>query len=209
VEHGLNGSWLLAVVSTQALCVLAARLAPDLPASEPLLFVALAMYLLGCLLYVLLVALLVYRFAFVRLTPAEFTPDYWINMGAAAITTLAGATLMASSGRWVLLRELLPFLMGFSLLFWVTATWWIPLLVVLEVWRHLPRWRLPLVSGAEAWGRVFPLGMYTAATLQLARATGLNALLAIPSVVLYVALLAWLLTFVARVRQLVARAAGR
>jgi tellurite resistance protein TehA-like permease len=209
LEHGLNGSWLLAVVSTQALCVLTAQLAPALPATEPLLFVALATYLLGCWLYLVLVALLVYRFAFVRLTPAEFTPDHWISMGAAAITTLAGATLIASSGRWVFLRELLPFLTGLSLLSWVAATWWIPLLVVLDVWRHLPRWRLPPVCGVEAWGRVFPLGMYTAATLQLARATGLDGLLPIPAVAMYVALLAWLLTGVGFVRELVAHARRR
>jgi tellurite resistance protein TehA-like permease len=205
LEQGLNGSWLLTVVSTQGLCVLGAQLAPELPATELLLFLALTMYLLGCLLYVVLVALVVYRFVFVRLARAEFAPDYWITMGAAAITTLAGATLIASSGRWAFLSQMLPFLTGLTLLFWVGATWWIPLLAALDVWRHLPPERLPLVAGAKAWGRVFPLGMYGTATLQLARATGLTFLLPIPGYVVYLAMLAWLLTFIGVCREGVAR----
>lgn len=54
------------------------------------------MHLLGCVLYILLITLTFYRFAFFRLMPETLTPAYWINMGAVAITTLAGATLGAS-----------------------------------------------------------------------------------------------------------------
>jgi tellurite resistance protein TehA-like permease len=206
LERGLSGSWLLLVVSTQALCVLGAQLAPRLQATQPLLFAALSMYLLGCLLYVVLAALLLYRLVFVRLLPAEFTPDDWIGMGAAAITTLAGATLVASSGRWAFLSQLRPFLTAFSLLFWAVATWWIPLLIALDVWRHLPGRGPLLVAGPEAWGRVFPLGMYTTGTLELARATGVDGLLPVASVGMDVAVLAWLLTLVACMRGQLAHA---
>ena len=71
------------------------------------------------------------------------TPPYWINMGAVAITTLAGSSLLLQSDRWSFLVMLRPFLAGFTLFFWATATWWIPLLVILGVWRHLVR-RFPL-----------------------------------------------------------------
>ena len=208
LERGLNGSWLLAVVSTQAAGVLGAVLAPELPATEPLLLVALALYLLGCLLYVALLPLVVYRLTFVRLTPAELTPDYWITMGAAAITTLAGATLVSSSSRWSFLADLLPFLMGFTLLFWAAATWWIPLLIALEVWRARSGRHLRLASGPEAWARVFPLGMYATATLELARVTGLSVLQPVGQGMAYVALLAWLLTGASLLRPRVFEESG-
>jgi tellurite resistance protein TehA-like permease len=52
---------------------------------------------------------------------------------------------------------------GFTLFFWATATWWIPLLLLLEGWRHL--WRhVPLRYETDDWGIVFPAGMYTVAT---------------------------------------------
>jgi tellurite resistance protein TehA-like permease len=199
LRRGLNGSWLLVVVSTQALSVLATLLARELAAAEALLFLALALYLLGCLLYIVLIALVLYRLVFVPLLPTEFTPDYWITMGAAAITTLAGATLLSSTGRWVDLDQLSPLLLGLSLLFWAGGSWWIPLLVVLDVWRRSSvGWRLSY--GSAAWARVFPLGMYATATHELGRAGGLSLLLPLSTGVLYVALAAWLLTFAGLLR---------
>jgi hypothetical protein len=35
-----------------------------------------------------------YRYAFFKMAPADLSPPYWINMGAVAISTLAGATLL-------------------------------------------------------------------------------------------------------------------
>ena len=40
------------------------------------------MFLLGCMLYILIIALILYRFLFFSLTAPEFTPAYWIDMGA-------------------------------------------------------------------------------------------------------------------------------
>src|SRR3546814_6741515 len=94
------------------------------------------MFLIGCMLYLSIITLIFYRLTFIRLTMAEFTPAYWINMGAVAITTLAGSTLILHGRRWLIIQELMPFLKGFTLFFWAAATWWIPLLVILMIWRH-------------------------------------------------------------------------
>jgi hypothetical protein len=58
-------------------------------------FAALAYYLLGTMLYVLLSALILFRWVFRPMHPAEMGAPWWINMGAVAIATLAGARLMA------------------------------------------------------------------------------------------------------------------
>jgi tellurite resistance protein TehA-like permease len=161
------------------------------------------MYLLGCMLYLSIITLIFYRLTFISLTSAELTPPYWINMGAVAITTLAGATLILNAAQLSLLGELLPFLKGFTLFFWAAGTWWIPLLLILGIWRHGYK-HYPLTYDPQYWGMVFPLGMYTASTFQLSKALNLDFLLAIPRVFIGIALVAWLATFVGLIRRVVA-----
>lgn len=52
LAHGLNGAWLLLVVATEAISILACFLALRTNAPPPLVFTALAFYLLGAMLYV-------------------------------------------------------------------------------------------------------------------------------------------------------------
>ncbi len=194
-EVGLNGAWLLTVVGTQAVSVLACRLTPGLAlAPEVPLFLALAFWLVGSMLYVWLIALIFHRILFLPLSPKELTPPYWINMGAMAISTLAGVCLVGEAGRMPLLAELLPVLKGMTLLFWATATWWIPVLLALGAWRHLVK-RVPLTYEHGYWAAVFPLGMYTACSQNLVRVFGLPFLNPIPRASVWVALAAWGWTF--------------
>ncbi len=202
-EEGLNGAWLLTVVGTQAVSVLASRLVPALAedAPEAPLFLALAFWLVGSMLYVWLIALIFHRILFLPLSPREMTPPYWINMGAMAISTLAGVCLVGEAGRIPLLTELQPFLKGMTLLFWATATWWIPVLLALGAWRHLAK-RVPLTYEHGYWAAVFPLGMYTVCTQNLIRVFRLPFLDPIPAVFVWISLMAWGLTFIGLARHL-------
>jgi tellurite resistance protein TehA-like permease len=207
-RRGLNGFWLIAAVATQSVSALAAPIAAQFEENaEIVLFVSLIFYLMGCMLYINIIVLIFHRLTFIPLTPEEMTPPYWISMGATAITTQAGASLILNSGQSRLLSELAPYLKGFTLFFWAGGTWWIPLLIALGVWVHVVR-RVPLHYTPQFWGVVFPLGMYTASTFQLARATGLDFLFAVPHATIYVALLAWTLAFAGMLRRFARDLAG-
>jgi tellurite resistance protein TehA-like permease len=194
IGEGLNAAWLIAVVATQSIAVLGCVIAPTFSSPEFPLLVSAAMHMAGFMLYLPLIGLLLYRLWFLELTPQQLTPPYWINMGALAISTLAGARLIQAAGAFRLLQELRPFLEGSTFFFWAAATWWIPLLLLLGFWRHVVR-RFPLVYDPQYWGLVFPLGMYTTCTVQLSRALELPELMVVARGFVWVALAAWLLAF--------------
>ena len=203
LEKGLNGAWLVAVVGTQAVSVLGSLIADELPAgSGP--FTALCFWLLGGMLYVWLISLIFYRILFFPLSPGDLTPPYWINMGAMAISALAGARVAALSDQSQLIAELQPFIKGGTLLFWATATWWIPTLLALGAWRHV-RQKYPLRYDHGYWSAVFPLGMYTVATKTIADSFDLPFLTALPTVFVWIALAAWAATFLGLLLSLVPR----
>jgi tellurite resistance protein TehA-like permease len=206
LDKGLSGVWLLVVVATQSVCVLGCLVAPHLPegGTEPGLFAALCFWLAGGMLYLWLIALILYRILFRPLAPADLTPPYWINMGAMAISTLGGVSLAAAARGSGLLTDLLPFVKGLTLMFWATATWWLPLLLMLGAWRHGVK-GYPLTYDHGYWGAVFPLGMYAVCTLRLTREFGLPFLAPLGEAFAWVSLASWAVTAVGLTRRLAPR----
>ena len=192
LAHGINGGWLLPVVAAQSVAVLGVQLAPGFgDDTQAVLFFSLCLWLGGGMLYMWIISMIFYRYTFFVLLPSELAPPYWINMGAVAISTLAGSLLVSAAPQSPLLASLLPFLKGLTLLFWATATWWIPMLVILGVWRHVYR-RFPFRYDALYWGAVFPLGMYTVCTIRLSQAIDVPMLADAAHLFVYVALAAWM-----------------
>jgi len=202
LADGINGGWLLPVVAAQSVAVLGAQLSGGFGANQAnVLLFCLIVWLGAGMLYIWIISLIFYRYTFFTISPSDLAPPYWINMGAVAISTLAGTMLLAAAPQSPLLGELTPFIKGLTLLFWSTATWWIPMLIILGIWRHLYR-RFPLRYDPLYWGAVFPLGMYTTCTLRLTKVMDAASLMFIPRGFVYIALAAWALTLLGLLRQL-------
>ncbi|MBK7251853.1 MAG: tellurite resistance/C4-dicarboxylate transporter family protein [Gammaproteobacteria bacterium] len=202
LDRGISGGWLLAVVATQSVAVLSALLAAHIaqPHKLEMNFFALSMWLWGGMLYIWMMSLIFYRYTFFRFQPGDLSPPYWINMGAMAISTLAGSLLIVNAPDAPFLDSLRPFLKGFTIFYWATGTWWIPMLLLLGVWRYVYK-RFPLAYDPLYWGAVFPLGMYATCTQELMLAMGFDFLAPLPRIFLYAAFAGWLAAFIGVVRS--------
>jgi tellurite resistance protein TehA-like permease len=198
---GLDGTWLLIVVAPQSSAILGAQIAGGFSSPEIVIFASLSLYLLGGAFYLVIITFILYRWFFAPMAPEQLTPSYWINMGAAAITTLAGARLSSAVVSVPFLAITRDYIIGDTLLFWSVASWWIPLLAGLMVWRHLIR-RFRLFYQFDYWSLVFPLGMYAAATLTFAQTIGVEFLTPVPRFFFWVAITAWCITFFGMMRRL-------
>lgn len=202
LDKGITGGWLLSVVATQSISVLSALISAHLeqPYRLQMNFLALSMWLWGGMLYIWMISLIFYRYTFFKFLPGDLSPPYWINMGAMAISTLAGAVLIKDTADAPFLLSVLPFLKGFTIFYWATGTWWIPMLFILAIWRHVYK-RFPLVYDPLYWGAVFPIGMYTVCTYQIAQSMNLSFLFFIPKYFIYLAFAVWLMAFSGLIRR--------
>ena len=193
VLGGVNGSWLEWIVATQSLSLAAATLVAAWPSQSALLAPAAAgLWCVGVLIYLMIVALILLRWLTVPMTPAALGPPYWILMGATAISVLAGARALALPADIPVVRATAGFVEGFSFALWAFGTWWIPLLIILGLWRHVRR-HWPLSYEPTLWSVVFPLGMYSVATLTFGKVARLAFMEPLARFMLWVAVAAWVL----------------
>lgn len=197
----INGAWLVWVVATQSLVIIAAAVAPEAPSTwlrDYLPVVAICLWGVGVTLYLILIVIVFLRLLLVEFSPAEMVPAYWIAMGATAISVRAAAGILVLhiSATADLVNELRPFLLGLSVALWAFGTWWIPLLVLFGVWRYLIR-HYPRSYEPRLWSVVFPLGMYTVASWSLGHAAGgLTFMTSIARFWFWIGFAAWIVVLV-------------
>ncbi|WP_297692659.1 tellurite resistance/C4-dicarboxylate transporter family protein [Phenylobacterium sp.] len=212
----VHGGWLIAIVGTQSLVILGARIIPEQGALAPSLFVLIHMlWGVGLAFYGIFITLFCYRIFFFEVGPEDVTPLLWVVMGAAAISTNAGSMLILTRSGVPFLVSMRPFIDGVTLIMWIWATWWIPMLVLFGLWKHGLK-RVPLSYTPMLWSLVFPLGMYALASLRLGLAAEFAPLRRLAETMVWVALAAWALTAIglvaavwARARRLVAPVSAR
>jgi tellurite resistance protein TehA-like permease len=197
VLSSANGTWFIWVVASQSVAVSAATLQPHAATWQrgPLAILAVFSWSVGIFLYAASGVFVSLRLMLYELKPTDLEPPYWVSMGAAAITVLAGARIveMASAPMVNATRGLVA---GTSVVFWSFATWLIPPLVAAGWWRHRTH-RVPLTYDATLWSIVFPLGMYAVAGIYLGKADHLPVVGTVGFAELWVALAVWVVVAVA------------
>jgi tellurite resistance protein TehA-like permease len=195
VLRDFNGTWFIWVVGTQSLSIVAAGLVTHVGAASSKRYLAEAatcLWGVGVVLYLVLVVIIVLRLMVVEVTPREMGPAYWIAMGATAISVRAAAGLLAlppGTGGFPL-GEMRPFVLGSSVVLWSFGSWWVPLLGLFGLWRHVLR-HFPLTYEPRLWSMVFPLGMYTVASYTLGQAGHFVFMVTIAKVWVWVGVVAW------------------
>lgn len=190
----VNGTWFVWVVGTQSVAVAATALVPFGAFGAALVVFATLCWSIGLVLYLLLAALGLARLLVQRVTATALVPPYWVFMGAAAITVLAGARLLSLPDVDRLLPH--PAIAAASVVLWAFCTWLVPLLLALGVWRHVVK-RESLAYDTALWSMVFPVGMYGVASHQLGDVIDVHWLTAFGAGEAWVAVAVWLLVFVA------------
>lgn len=190
----VHGGWLIAIVGTESLVILGTIVAPGLGSLSSAVFVLIhLLWGIGLALYGIFITLFAYRIFFFDVEPEDITPLLWVVMGAAAIATNAGSTLILTDNGMPFLHSMRPFIDGVTLVMWAWATWWIPLLLLFGIWKHGVR-RIPLTYTPMFWSLVFPLGMYALASLRLSLAADFLPLRTISQAMVWIALAAWATT---------------
>lgn len=198
---GLNGTWFIWSVASQSVAVLAASLEPTAGQfGNALSILAVLSWGIGLILYAVIGCALIIRVLTRGIPVEEMGPPYWVTMGAGAITVLAGSRIVEMSDTAMVSVMRAP-VAAAAVVFWAFATWLIPALIGIGIWRHAIH-KVPLKYEAAMWSMVFPLGMYAVAGIYLGRADNLPIVGWIGGRFLWVALAVWAIVLVSMLLHL-------
>ncbi len=173
-----TGTSFMVTVAPESLAGVAAILARELHATW-LVYAALALSAVGVALY----ALALRRFDLAQIR--DGLGDHWIAGGALAITALSLAQLSAACSAEASLRSISGTVGNIALAVWIAACVWLVVLAAAEL-----RWRR-LQYHLRRWSTLFPIGMYAASGLEVARVAGFGAAASFARVWIWLGVALW------------------
>jgi len=214
----MTAVWLLPIVAAEVAAVSGALLVPHLSASDAfvVLILGYALWAFSVPLAMSFLVILLLRLALHKLPEQNMAASGWlalgpIGTGALGLLLLGGdaPAVFAASG----LSGVGEVAFGLGIIggtiMWGYGFWWL-LLAIMKTWRYL-RDGMPFNLGS--WGLIFPLGVYSLATLALAHATRLAFFSVVGSVLVLCLAAVWLIVAVLTIvdvwkRQLFCRVAS-
>lgn len=187
----IDGTWFVWTVSTQSVAILAAMLSAHYH-GEFFPTVAVICWSTGLALYLATFIGLVTRILRIGIRPTELGPSFWVVMGALAISCLAAGRLVDMDGNSAVAVAVEPIAAGVAIMLWGFATWLVVALLLLGIWRHLAR-RVTTRYVTTLWAMVFPMGVYSVASMNLGAAQSAPPIGWCGKVFIWVALTAWVL----------------
>ena len=135
IEDVLHGGWFFATLSTQSTVFLGAVIMEQATGHTIIIqLLSFALWSTGAWLYLILSSIIFLRLFFCKYSDITTISPYWMNVGAAGATALAGVSLyqhiQIAGGPFL---DILPFLKGMSLFFWSIGLWWLPLLLIFAI----------------------------------------------------------------------------
>lgn len=188
--HKANGSWFIWVVATQSISVVTGILDHGLNVNL-LGVIAVGMWSIGVMLYIILTVIITLRLMTTTQDAFGVRPTYWVYMGATAITVYAGWSILSLLADMPIMKATHGFISGFTFMLWAFGVWWIPILVIFGIWRHAVK-RYPVKYESELWSMVFPLGMFSVASIHIGALLGLPVVHDMGVICTWIAGVAWL-----------------
>ncbi len=185
-----NGSWFIWVVATQSISVVTGIIDHGLEVNI-LGVIAVGMWSVGVMLYIILTVIITLRLMTTTQDAFGIRPSYWVYMGATAITVYAGWSILSLLTDLPIMQATHDFISGFTFMLWSFGVWWIPLLVIFGIWRHAVK-RYPVKYESELWSMVFPLGMFSVASIHLGELLGLPVVHDMGVICTWIAGVTWL-----------------
>jgi tellurite resistance protein TehA-like permease len=188
--HKANGSWFIWVVATQSISVVTGIIDHGLNVNL-LGVIAVGMWSIGVMLYIILTVIITLRLMTTTQDAFGVRPTYWVYMGATAITVYAGWSILSLLKEMPIMQATHDFISGFTFMLWSFGVWWIPILVIFGIWRHAVK-KYPVKYESELWSMVFPLGMFSVASMHIGKLLGLPVVHDMGVICTWIAGAAWL-----------------
>lgn len=170
INQGLDGSWLLCTVSGCSVVMLGMTVSGKISLFQEA--VCIGLWAASIMLYFIIIPLIFYRWLFTAVNKRDFSPSWWINMGAMAIASLAGVKII-NNGGLMLIPVIKPVIVATTWFMWASALWWLLLLGTIVIWR-LCSGTLDFRYAPVNWSIVFPCGMMVVTTINVMKLSSIS-----------------------------------